>query len=80
MEVRGDRHDRSTQGCLEGSERELVDAQRPGEGVPPQPLDGVCLAEDETGLWAAEELVAARGHYRRTVSERRCGIGLVGQE
>ena len=38
---------------------ELVDPQRPGEGMAAQPLDDVGVAEDQAGLRAAEQLVAA---------------------
>src|SRR5213075_63501 len=60
---------------LERRERELVDAQRALEWVPPQPLDELGAAEHDPGLRAAEQLVAREadevGAGRERLARRR---------
>ena len=79
------------QRALERGEPELVDAQRAMQRMAPQPLDQVGAAEDDTGLRAAEQLVAAeadevgalleRGARGRLVAEvdERAGAEIVEQ-
>ena len=47
---------------LERGERQLVGAQRALERMPPQPLDELAPADDDTGLRSAEQLVAGERH------------------
>ena len=75
----GRRH-RAAQRRLERGERQLVDPQGPGQRVAPQPLDDVGAAEDEPGLRAAEQLVAAARDDGRAGAQRGRGVGLVGQQ
>ena len=47
----------------------------PGDGA-----DGVSSAEQQPGLGTAEQLVATGGHHVGPGGQRRCGVGLVGQQ
>ena len=70
----------AAQGRLKGGQCRLVDAHRAGERVSADPLDEVGGAEHESGLRAAEELVAAGRHEVGPREEHRAGIRLVGQQ
>ena len=61
---------RPAQGRLQRGQGQLVDPQRPGQRVPAQPLDQVGAAEQQPGLRAAEQLVAAGGHQGRAGPQR----------
>src|SRR3954451_10543840 len=71
---------RAAQGRLERSQRQLADAERAGQRVAAEPLDDVPLAEEEPGLRAAEQLVAARDDEVGSGLQRGCGVWLVGEE
>ena len=55
------RRARAAQGRLQRGQGELVDAERPGQRMPAQPLDQLGPPEQQPGLRAAEQLVAAAG-------------------
>ena len=65
---------------LKGGEGQLVDAQGAGERVPQQAADQGLVAEQQAGLRAAEQLVAAGGDQVRAVAQGGRGVGLVGQQ
>jgi len=71
---------RAAQGCLECSDRELVNAERSCQRIAPQEVDEVGTPEQQPCLWTAEQLVAAACHQVCTFGQCRCGIRLLGQE
>ena len=77
---RPDSRRRAAQRRLERGERQLVDAQRPGERAAAQPFHQVGGAEQQTGLRAAEQLVGTAGHQVGTVTQRGGGVRLEGQQ
>ena len=80
IERLGHRRRRPDQGGLQRGEGELVDAQRSGRRVPSQPLDQLGVAEQQTRLRPAEQLVAAGGDKVGAVAQHGRGVGLVGQQ
>ena len=60
------------QGRLQRGQGELVDPQRPGQRMAAQPLDHLGPAEQQAGLRAAEQLVAAGGDDGRAGATARC--------
>ena len=74
------RRRRTDQRGFQRGQGELVDPQRAGRGMPPQPLDEFGVAEQQAGLRSAEQLVAARGDEVGAVAQHRRGVGLVGQQ
>ncbi len=76
----GDGRRRAGDRRLEGGQRQLVDAQGPGQRVPQQAADQRLVAEQQARLRSPEELVAAGGDQVRAVAEGRRGVGLVGQQ
>ena len=74
------RRGRAAQGRLQRGQGELVHPQRPGQRVPAQPLDHVGAAEQQPGLRAAEQLVAAGGDQRGAGPQRGRGVRLVRQQ
>jgi hypothetical protein len=70
---------RSGESGLERGEGQLVHPQRAGQGMPGEPAHQIGLAEQQSGLRAAEQLVAARGDQGRAVAQRGRGVWLIGQ-
>ena len=57
------------EGCGEGSDPQLVESQRPGEWVMPDPGYQGRFACDDAGLWASKKLVPRKHHNRRPGGE-----------
>ena len=77
--ARPHRRRRPDQRRLERGQGQLVDAQGAGEGVAPQPLDELGVAEQQAALRAAEQLVAGGGDQVGAGAEGGRRVGLVGQ-
>ena len=67
------------QGAFERGEVELVDAQRALQRMAAQLLDQVCASDDDAGLRAAEQLVAAEADEVGAVGERAARGRFVGE-
>ena len=65
---------------LKGGEGQLVDPQGTGQGVAQQAADQCLVAEQYSGLRAAEQLVAAGGDEVRAVAQRGRGVRLRGEQ
>ncbi len=80
--VEGDRRGRAGEGRLQRRESELVDAERAGQRVSAQALDGVGRAEQQARLGPAQQLVAGRRHHglRRRPAPRQAKEGGEGSE
>ena len=76
----GGRGGGAAQRRLERGDGELVHPQRPGERMPPAAFDQVAAAEQQPGLRAAEQLVAARGDQVGPGAQGGGGVRLAGQQ